>query len=63
MKNDFYDYLEHTPASYFRCSPPDIYGRYVHLRRKKYKPRNRNKKRWWAPMKRIKESFLFRLNH
>lgn len=45
MKNDFYDYLEHTPASYFRCSPPDIYGKYVHLRRKKYKPRNRNGKR------------------
>lgn len=45
MKNDFYDYLEHIPISQLVCCNVDTYGRYVYRRKKKYKPRNHNKKR------------------
>ena len=40
------DYFGRPFVSWLHCSAPDIYGKYVHLRRKKYKPRNRNRKRW-----------------
>lgn len=43
---ELYDYLDHLYVTHLFCSTPDTYGRYVHLHRKKYKPRNQNKKRW-----------------